>query len=178
MEVYTIMTHPGGRPLKFESVEELQKKIDDYFNSCDPHMEETTEWVEARGKDGTLKKDENGLNYLVEVTHKTKTKQIPYTITGLALALRTSRKVLVEYEDKDEFSNTIKEAKNKCEHFVEQMLFTNSPTGPIFNLKNNYSWKDKTETDMNLDGGMNVALVEFIRDKPNATDQDEDTDTD
>lgn len=25
--------HPGGRPLKFQSVEELQTRIDDYFNT-------------------------------------------------------------------------------------------------------------------------------------------------
>lgn len=27
------MAHAGGRPLKFESVEELQEKIDNYFNT-------------------------------------------------------------------------------------------------------------------------------------------------
>lgn len=26
------MKHPGGRPLKFKTVEDLQEKIDDYFN--------------------------------------------------------------------------------------------------------------------------------------------------
>lgn len=158
------MAHPGGRPLKFKSVEELQKKIDDYFADCDPHVEEVSEWVEARDSKGQLKKDENGLNYLVEVKHKVMTKQKPYTITGLALALDTSRETLLDYEKgkyddddpiedhKPEFSDTIKRAKIKCQNYAEVMLFANSPTGAIFNLKNNYGWKDKTETDLTSKG--------------------------
>ena len=149
--------HPGGRPLKFKSVEELQQKIDAYFNQCDPHMEEILEWVEARDSTGKLKKDDNGLSYLVEVYHKVMTKQVPYTITGLALALGTTRRTLIDYEESsDEYSHTIKKAKTKIEHFNEQMLFSPSPTGTIFNLKNNYGWKDKTEQEIsNPDGSLN-----------------------
>lgn len=153
--------HPGGRPLKFQKAEELQERIDAYFADCDPHMEEVSEWVEAREKDGKLKKDEHGLNYLVEVKHKVMTKQIPYTITGLALFLDTSRQTLLEYEgevegrdDKDpKFADTLKAAKEKCESFAEELLYTApNVTGPIFNLKNNYGWRDKTEADITSDG--------------------------
>ena len=137
-----------GRPLKFESAEDLQRQIDAYFDACNPHVEEVTEWVEARDKSGKLLYDENGLHYLKEVTHKVRTAQIPYTITGLALALKTSRKVLVEYEDKDEYSNTIKEAKLRIERFNEEKLHGGAaPVGIIFNLKNNYGWQDKTQQE-------------------------------
>lgn len=146
------MTHAGGRPLKFQSVEELQKKIDDYFYMCDPHTEDITEWVEARDSDGKLKKDKYGLNYLVEVNHKVKTKQVPYTVTGLALALDTSRETLINYEEKEEFFDTIKKAKDKIQNYLELNLNSPSPTGTIFNLKNNYNWKDKTETDVTTNG--------------------------
>ncbi len=139
---------PGGRPLKFQSVEELQQKIDAYFADCDPHIEEITEWLEARDKDGKLKKDENGLNYLIEVTHKVLTKQKPYTISGLALYLDTSRETLMDYKEREEFSDSLKAAKERCQAYVEQTLFTSpNVTGPIFNLKNNYEWKDKTEQE-------------------------------
>lgn len=144
--------HPGGRPLKFKSVEELQEKIDAYFTKCDPHVIDITEWVEARDPDGKLLKDENGLNYLVEITHKKWTDQIPYTITGLALALDTSRETLINYENREEYFDTIKKAKLRCEHFNERMLFGNNPTGTIFNLKNNYNWKDRNETDLTSNG--------------------------
>ncbi len=143
--------HPGGRPLKFKTVQELQEKIDAYFADCDPHMEEVTEWVEARDKDGKLLKDEHGLNYLVEVTHKVMTKQKPYTFTGLATFLGTSRETLREYSERPEFVDSIKGALDKCEAFVEQTLFTApNVTGPIFNLKNNYGWRDKTEQDLRV----------------------------
>lgn len=143
--------HAGGRPLKFKTPEELQERIDAYFADCDPHMEEVTEWVEARDKSGQLKKDEHGLNYLIEVTHKVMTQQKHYTITGLAVWLDTSRQTLINYEEKGEFFDTVKGAKDKIESYTEQLLFTTTPTGPIFNLKNNYEWQDKTERDLRVE---------------------------
>ncbi|WP_187445777.1 terminase small subunit [Bacillus infantis] len=119
-----------GRPLKFESVEALEDKIEAYFTKCDE-------------------------------------KEEPYTITGLALALDTSRKVLLEYQDKDEYSNTIKRAKLRCENFAESFLFRGkSVVGGIFNLKNNYGWVDqqviKNETSDDLsDDELNKRLKEL-----------------
>lgn len=147
----------GGRPLKFKTVEELQEKIDAYFADCDPHVLDITEWVQARDSKGQLKKDKYGLNYLVEVHHKIMTEQKPYTITGLALALDTSRETLLDYEDKAEFSDTIKKAKDRCHNYVENSLLTSNPTGAIFNLKNNYGWKDKSEVDSNVNLGVDVS---------------------
>ena len=147
------MTHAGGRPLKFKSVVELQQKIDTYFAMCDPHTEDITEWLEARDKTGKKLKDIHGLDYLVEVSHKVKTRQVPYTVTGLAMALDTSRRTLLDYEETDdEFSHTIKKAKDKIQNYLELNLNSPSPTGTIFNLKNNYNWKDKTETDVTTNG--------------------------
>lgn len=141
------MTKHVGRPLKFATPEELQTKIDKYFATCDPHMEEVTEWVESRDKEGKLQKDKHGLNFLVKVTHKIMTKQIPYTITGLAVHLDTSRETLLEYEDREEFVDTIKAAKGICENYTELSLHSANATGSIFSLKNNYNWKDKTEQE-------------------------------
>lgn len=114
----------GGRPLKFGSVEELQNKIDAYFQE----MQESL-YINADG---------------IPVYE-------PLTITGLALALDTTRKTLMEYEEKDEFSNTIKKAKTRIENFAEKRLFGSAPTGAIFALKN-YGWKDTqdvTQTNIN-----------------------------
>lgn len=140
----------GGRPLKFKSVEELQEKVDAYFAECDSHMVESEEWEDLRNEDGKLVKDENGYNKLVSIIRRRMTKQVPYTITGLALALDTTRETLLDYQYKEEFTDTIKAAKLRCENFNEQMLYGPSPTGTIFNLKNNYGWKDKTEQDLNV----------------------------
>jgi hypothetical protein len=82
-------TNKVGRPLKFKTVEELQSKIDAYFE--------------------TTPKEE-------------------WTITGLAIALDTFRKVLIDYEsgkydeeDRD-FSNTVKMAKHFMFKFLKCLL--------------------------------------------------------
>lgn len=69
------------------------------------------------------------------------------TIVGLALALNLSRQGLLEYADKGEFSDTVKRAKMKVELALEQHLYSGAVAGAIFNLKNNFGWKDKTEVD-------------------------------
>lgn len=150
------MANKVGRPLKFKSVDELQKKIDAYFAECDPHVVETEKWEVERKSDGTKVKDENGYDKLKLIKRKRMTEQIPYTVTGLALALDTSRETLTDYEDKEEFSDTIKRAKDKIQNYLELNLNSPSPTGTIFNLKNNYGWKDKTESEIsNPDGSLN-----------------------
>jgi hypothetical protein len=121
-------------------------------------MAEVTEWVEARDSKGHLKKDEYGLNYLILVTHKVMTDQQPYTITGLALYLDTSRETLLDYQQREPFSDAIKKAKNKVHSFVERLLLESNPTGPIFNLKNNFDWHDKTETE-HSGGGDPITLL-------------------
>lgn len=70
----------------------------------------------------------------------------PYTVTGLGLALNMSRQDLINYSKDKEFFDTIKKAKLKIENYLEEHLVTDSSvTGIIFNLKNNYNWKDKQE---------------------------------
>ena len=133
--------HAGGRPLKFESAEELQEKIDLYFKDCDPHIEDVEILKDILGSDGKPTGDVEG-----RITQRI-TKQKPYTITGLALALDTTRETLLDYEAKDEFSDTIKKAKQRCHNYAETMLFNSNPAGPIFNLKNNYGWRDKVEQE-------------------------------
>ena len=72
----------------------------------------------------------------------------PYTITGLCLSLDICRDTLSEYMKKEEFSDTIKKAKLKVENYLEKHLITDSSTtGIIFNLKNNFGWKDKQELE-------------------------------
>jgi len=84
---------------------------------------------------------------------KCMSKNLPMTITGLALALGTWRSVLMDYEEKDEFSATIKRIKARCENYAEQQMFAGrNQAGAIFALKN-YGWRDKQEIDHTNDGG-------------------------
>lgn len=94
----------------------------------------------------------------------------PLTITGLANSIGMTRESLLNYEERDEFFLTIKEAKSKVEQFVEEYLFTGkNQTGAIFNLKNNYKgWKEKNETDITSDG--KPIIIDHSLIAKNATD--------
>ncbi len=71
----------------------------------------------------------------------------PYTITGLANYLDTSRETLINYEERDEFFDTIKRLKQTVEEYAETRLYlAKNAAGPIFALKN-FGWRDRQELD-------------------------------
>ena len=123
----------GGRPLKFKTVEELQAVIDEYFEYCDNRIKE------VHTKEG----DVIGINH-----------PAPYTMSGLARRLYISRDTLVNYSNRELFSDTVRQARDRVQEDVETRLMeTTNQAGAQFSLKNNFSWKDKREVehDVNLD---------------------------
>jgi hypothetical protein len=89
------------------------------------------------------------------------------TVTGLALALGfDSRNGLLYYQDeKPAFLSTIKKAKARVEAAFEKELIhrNGSVTGLIFNLKNNFAWKDAQELNHTGADGVPLSLrVEFV----------------
>lgn len=134
---YSGYRHPGGRPPKYKTVPELEKLIFAYFESC---------WKQKVDMFGNpiFLKDKKGKKTDDPVMVQFK----PYTVTGLAIAIGTTRETLMDYQKKDKFSDTIKRAKEMCHSYAEESLYIGkNPTGAIFNLKNNWGWKDKTETE-------------------------------
>ena len=76
-----------------------------------------------------------------------KAKREPITITGLAIALNTTREVLMNYQNRDEFTDAVKRVKQYAEAYAEKQGFSGkSPVFSIFALKN-YGWKDKQEIE-------------------------------
>lgn len=75
------------------------------------------------------------------------------TVTGLALHLDLTRQGLIEYEAKPDFSYTVKIGKARVEKFIEERLYEGSPAGAIFNLKNNFGWKDERHLDQTINPG-------------------------
>lgn len=128
----------NGRPRKFETVEELRKQIAIYFWDCDHNMT-------RMGK---------------IVVHNPR----PYTISGLAYALGTNRMTLLNYEDSDyhkntpeairqEFIYTINRTKEWIRTYTEERSFEKGiAVGVIFNLKNNWGFKDKSEVENTIKG--------------------------
>jgi len=108
----------GGRPLIYETVEEIIPPINEYISQ---HLKETSEgsgqWVLSGSP----------------------------TVTGLALHLGFSDKsTLHDYKKRQEFSHVIKRALLFIEHKYELMLETRAVTGGIFVLKN-MGWVDETK---------------------------------
>ena len=124
---------PAGRPLKFKTVEELQAAIDEYFAYCDARIKQ------VHSKEG----ESYGIS-----------NPEPYTMAGLAYALGLSRQALINYTHKDQYVDAIKVARWKVEADVERRMNDKETFTPglIFNAKNNFGWKDKTEQDITTGG--------------------------
>lgn len=73
----------------------------------------------------------------------------PYTVSGLADHLETSRQTLINYEEKAEYFDTIRKAKAKIERYNEEQLYRpQQVAGVIFNLKNNFGWRDAQQLEI------------------------------
>lgn len=112
-----------GRPPKYKTAKQMQDVIDDYFL--------TDAYIDMG--DGQ--------------------KIYAPTVSGLAYRLGMSTEALRKYEDKDAFVVTVKRAKQRIEIALEQRLHGQAVTGTIFNLKNNFGWKDKREQEFSGPGG-------------------------
>ena len=109
----------AGQPMAFKTVEELEEKVDSFFTSDDAYIINFKEGEEER--------------------------IFAPTISGLALHLGVDRRTIVNYSNKEQYFPTIKKARARIESHLEKKLYGNNVTGLIFNLKNNFDWKDKSE---------------------------------
>ena len=99
---------------------------------------------------------EEGIEHYFSVCERDKT--VP-TLSGLAVFLEVDRKTILNYSKKSEFFHTIKKARNRIEAGIEQLLFGNkNVVGVIFNLKNNFDWKDRKDMDI-TSGGKPLPLL-------------------
>ena len=88
--------------------------------------------------------------YFIKITDE-QNDEIP-DVEWLALYLDTTRKTLLDYEKKEEFSYTIKRAKDRIFFYKKQLAFKwkMNPTIFIFDSKNNHDYTDKTEIDQTI----------------------------
>ena len=132
----------GRKPIILD-VETLQAKINDYFANC-PDKTTLSSFDKNSGEWVTFDK-------------------ITPTICGLALYLGfSSRKAFYDYEQKPEFSDTIKKARLRIENEYEKQLYNDKCTGAIFALKN-LGWKDKTETEVTASETTQEAFLKHLK---------------
>lgn len=121
----------GGRPPMYTSKEEIEGLIENYFEEC--------EGIPFLDSEGNPLMANNG-----NILYKKQPK--PPTVTGLALALGfTTRLSLINYQEKEEFMNTITRAKTYIEEYAERRLFDRDGVqGAKFSLINNFKgWSEK-----------------------------------
>ncbi len=118
-----------GRAAIYKTARQFRKKCDEYFKRC---------------------------------THKATGEPLPpekcrpYTLSGLCVHLGITRDTFARYAKQDKFSDTIKAVRLRVENYAEECLFDKNQnvTGVIFNLKNNFGWRDKIEQEVSgKDGG-------------------------
>jgi len=88
----------------------------------------------------------------------------PYTSPGLAIALGfNDRSSLDDYKAKKKFFPAIKKAMSIIERQrLEKMLKgSHNVAGCIFDLKNNFGYKDKQETEISGPGGGPIAITAY-----------------
>lgn len=87
--------------------------------------------------------EKKGMEYIDDC----RTNKKPITITGLCLWLDTTRDTLLDYQRKEQFSDTIKRLKLYAENYAEEYLYNpngRAVVGAIFALKN-FGWSDRLE---------------------------------
>jgi hypothetical protein len=139
----------AGRPLKYKTVDELQKAIDGYFKSCEGKV--------LKDDDGDPVYDKYGEVIMVGVK--------PPTVTGLALSLGfTTRQALLNYQGKKQFVDTVTRAKSYIEEYAEQRLFDRDGVqGAKFSLANNFKgWSEKPVKE-DADTGQIEALIKGLK---------------
>lgn len=113
----------NGRPRKYETPEEMQVIIEDYFEECYKEKEVPTV---------------TGLGFVLNMTRK---EMLEYEN-----AIEKGTLKNCSYDMKVKFRNTLKRAKQYIESCQQQCLYSKDKvTGAIFSLKNNWGWVDRVE---------------------------------
>lgn len=122
------ISNKGGRPLKFKSPEELETKIEAYY-----------EWAKENKKHITI----TGLAWFLDTNRQT---LLRYEEDNSELLKSVSEDV------RQAFRDTVKKAKARIEMEYEESLYNkNSAVGAIFTLKNNYNYVDKQEVSQKVE---------------------------
>lgn len=125
---------PPGRPQVYTNIKDIEKVIEDYFNSCKGPLID---------KEGNVLKDGNGQPIMVYIK--------PVTVTGLCLSLGfTSRQTLLNYQNRPDLMDAIIRAKLMCQDYAETRLYDkDGVNGAKFSLVNNFGWVDRQEIETN-----------------------------
>lgn len=125
---------------------DLEIKIDEYFKSI---TYDTPLMIDG----------EPVLNNMGEKIVKTQYAKNP-TVLGLCEYLGIVRNTLIEYEKREDMSNTVMRAKQKIAEFKQGMLYElKNPSGVMFDLKFNHGWTDKQQIEHSGETLTNITIM-------------------
>lgn len=131
-----------GKHLQYKTVQALQEVIDEYFDYCENRTRKIYD-------------EKRGVELMISYP-------APYTMSGLARRIGLSRQALCEYSHREAYGDAIMRAREKVQEDVENRLMeTKNEKGAMFNLKNNFGWKDKTEIEGSL--GVTVSFDSSLK---------------
>ena len=125
-----------GKHRKYQNPAELEKRVEEYFNSCVGY---------AYDQDGHMIKDEKGVPIKVPIK--------PYTMSGLAYHIGLSTKTLSRYEIVSragdippEYAEIVLKARQRIETYAEEQIYTRDGSrGAQFVLASGFKWMTPRE---------------------------------
>ena len=132
----------AGRPKKYTK-KGLREAIERYFRSI-------SRTIPARDDTGGIIRNDDGEE--IKVVQFV----VPPSVTGMCLYLNIDRSTWQNYADAvlhPELAGICQGARTRIEAYLEQELLTREKgvQGIIFNLQNNYGWKQKQEVELGKD---------------------------
>lgn len=151
-EAVKLTKNLGGRPAMFQTPQEMQEKIDEYFASCKPTF------LTVNGK---------------TVLDKNKNPMIDYhpaTIAGMALYLGfESRQSMYDYAKREGFSCVVARARLRVEAEREADICAGrNVEGSKFHLANMSGWKEEQKHAVELTASVSTFSVNQFLEKFNA----------
>ena len=126
-----------AREKTYKTERALQAKVEEYFSS----ISRTVPLLEADGQ--TIKNDAGEDILRTEYLR-------PPTVSGLCLFLNITRRTWENYQKDAELHSITEIARAKMEAYLEEELLSRRKgiQGVIFNLQNNYGWREKKEIEL------------------------------
>lgn len=127
---------PAGRPKKYTK-KKLEKEVKNYFDS----ISFTENAVDEFGKE-ILNDIGEPIKYRAYIR--------PPSISALCLYLEIEKRTWANYAEDPDLAPVVENTKARVEAYLEEQLTVREKgvQGIIFNLQNNYGWKNKQEVEL------------------------------
>lgn len=158
------------RTKKYRTAAALLKAVDKYFDKIS-RIVNATEIEPLIDDDGRVVMGKKGPIYVHKIICNQKGEPykkleyiVPPSLAALCLDLGISQVTWAAYSDDDELGSVCAYAKLRVEAYLtEQVNIRDRPQGVIFNLQNNYGWRERSEHTAKIqDETDGISLIDKI----------------